>query len=137
MAIYVVKMVDNFDTYLSANNFTCLYKNVQVEADNEDEAKAKANADHPEWNAIRVTTIEKIAMQEAEWQTKMAKEEAKRERKIANEKAKAEAMGMTEEEYKKEVNRKRNLRKAEREVERLEAELLEAKKKLEYYRGRA
>ena len=137
MATYIVKMVDDFDTYLSANNFTCLYKDVQVEAETEDEAKAKANADYPKWNAIRVTTLEEMAMREVEWQTKIAKEEAKRERKIANEKAKAEAMGMTEEEYKKEVNRKRNLRRAEREVERLEAELLEAKKKLKYLRERA
>ena len=136
---YFVQLMTNedYDAYLRGSYFYCV-KEVTIDADNMEDAIAQAKAMYPTMVVNdHADTLEYRELQKAKAEDKRKKEEAKRERKIANEKAKAEAMGMTEEEYKKEVNKKRNLRRAEREVERLEAELLEAKKKLKYLRERA
>lgn len=136
---YFVQLMTNedYDAYLRGSYFYCV-KEVTIDADNMEDAIAQAKAMYPTMVANgHADTLEYRELQKAKAEDKRKKEEEAKARKKANEKAKAEAMGMTEEEYKKEVNRKRNLRRAEREVERLEAELLEAKKKLKYLRERA
>lgn len=123
---------DSYNRYMSgSNNYSV--ESIEVVAENANEAILKAKAIFPAMvirgNAVSVEDLKAEQLARAEAYKKA--EEDKKAKAIAREKAKAEQAGMTVEEYKAEQNRKRKIRKLEREIAELEEELNNKKKYLE------
>jgi hypothetical protein len=78
---------------------------------------------HPKVYSIPVHTL----TWDEYWGKENAKKEEKKTKKLAKETAKAEAAGMTLEEYKKDKAKKAKIRRLEREIAELEAEINEKK----------
>lgn len=125
----------NYERYMNGDYYYHV-EELNIEAETAEEAVKMAQAEGYVVNETYVKTLEELeAIEQARKEALRAKEEkaerakAKRE---AREAEKAAEAGLTVEEYKKVKRRQAEIRKVEREIEQLEAELANKKARLEY-----
>lgn len=117
-------------------------KNVEIKAENVEQALAMAKANNPNLIAREdyIRTLEEIEMEQKEIEMAHKAEEEKqakpKARKEEREKAKAEELGLTLEEYRAKVKHDKKIRVAENKIAQLKIELEKAEKYLENLKKR-
>lgn len=126
------------------NKYMCGYNNynseyIYVEANNKEEAIARAQKAGYIVNEYSVETVEEIEERERkfkEWETNQeAKAKAAKAKREATEARKAAEAGMTVTEYRKEKARKATITRLEREIAEIEKELNNKKRTLKKIKG--
>lgn len=131
------QMLDSIDPWSGMPNID----NNLYAFDNKKEAEAFAVKQIWPFNSEVHATVKRIPEHTETWEeteARWAREKAeKRAKKDAKDAAKAAEAGMTVEEYRKERNRKREVRRTENRIDELEREIGELKAYLERLNGRA
>ena len=148
MTTYRIEMMttNNYNKFMTGSNNYWVDK-IDIEANTAEEAIEIVKKNNPEMviNTNYVKTVTELEEMEAErvakWEAEEEKKAKAKARKAEREKEKAEALGLTIEEYeeyeRKEKNYKRHLReikKCEREIERLKEQIKYHKEKAEFWK---